>query len=114
MVWECGLASESLRLRKLLDSVLGPAAEAGAATLCPTSAAAAAAEEAGSISGEPADAAGAFRAGFFLAGDGELVGFDSFAMGCIVQKKGDPAMRKSESGSPKSEIRMTNQIRMTQ
>lgn len=94
MVWECGLVSESLRLRKLLDSVLGPAAEAGGAIFCPTSAAAAAAEEAGSINGEPADAAGGFRADFFLAGNSEPVGFGSFAMRGIVPQKSAAATRK--------------------
>lgn len=94
MVWEWGFVSESLRLRKLLDSVLGPAAEAGGATFCPTSAAAAAAEEAGSTSGEPADAAADFRSDFFLAGDCELVGFGAFAMSGIVPEKSGLAMRK--------------------
>jgi len=96
MVCECGLVSESLRLRKLLDSVLGPAAEAGGAIFCPTSAAAAAAEEAGSINGEPAEVAGGFRADFFLAGDCEPVGLGSFAMRALYRKGAAPPCGNSK------------------
>ena len=84
MVCACGLNIDCFKFRKPLDSVFGPCPDEEVATLLATSAAAAAADRAGSIVGAGAAPVGSgLDGGFFLSGD---CGF--FGMSSILQKTG--------------------------